>query len=299
VTALQGVAALANGDARSAADALETAMLEYGRLGSTVGTEYFFGIAHVQALALRGNVERAQHALTTIQHNRHHGLYFLEPSLRLAEAWVAAVRGRFSRARAVAAEAAEFAGAHGQYAREVSCLQAAIQFGSTRHAARLSELARLVDGPRSGLVARWAMGLAEGDGVELLCVSEDLETMGDRIAAADAAAHASLAFQRQGRRGAALTAAGRASSCVAQYGFSTPAIHAAAMPLSLSERERETAVLVSNGMSNKEIAATMMVSVRTVEGHVLRACRKLGVANRAELASVLNPLIDGRGIAAH
>ncbi|HYZ37626.1 MAG TPA: helix-turn-helix transcriptional regulator [Pseudonocardiaceae bacterium] len=37
-------------------------------------------------------------------------------------------------------------------------------------------------------------------------------------------------------------------------------------------------------MSNRQIADRLTLSVRTVEGHLYRACAKLGVSDRAELA---------------
>jgi DNA-binding CsgD family transcriptional regulator len=56
----------------------------------------------------------------------------------------------------------------------------------------------------------------------------------------------------------------------------------------LSRREREIATLVRDGLSNKEIADTPTMSVRTVEGHIHRASNKVGVANRAELGELIN-----------
>ncbi|WP_433015895.1 helix-turn-helix domain-containing protein [Kribbella sp. CA-294648] len=60
-----------------------------------------------------------------------------------------------------------------------------------------------------------------------------------------------------------------------------------ANPLPLSGREREIASLVSAGLSNQEIAERLVVSVRTVEGHIYRACNKLGAVSRAELATIV------------
>jgi DNA-binding NarL/FixJ family response regulator len=40
-------------------------------------------------------------------------------------------------------------------------------------------------------------------------------------------------------------------------------------------------------MSNREIASTLYVSVRTVENHVQHAMEKLGVSSRNELADAL------------
>ena len=52
---------------------------------------------------------------------------------------------------------------------------------------------------------------------------------------------------------------------------------------SLTWRERETAALVTEGLSNKAIAARLGVSVRTVEGHLNHVFTKLGVESRTEL----------------
>ena len=62
----------------------------------------------------------------------------------------------------------------------------------------------------------------------------------------------------------------------------------AARPLPLTSREREIANLVAAGLSNKEIAQRLTVSVRTVEGHIYRAMAKTGTTNRDELAALLS-----------
>jgi DNA-binding NarL/FixJ family response regulator len=141
--------------------------------------------------------------------------------------------------------------------------------------------------PRAGLAARWATALADHDGDGLLAVSYDLEATGDRIAAADAAAHASLIFHQQNRRGPALTASGRADRLITDTGATTPATQAAAMPLPLTEREREIAILISQGLSNIEIAQALTLSARTIEGHIYRACARAGTATRTELAQLI------------
>ncbi|WP_258903291.1 AAA family ATPase [Actinokineospora sp. UTMC 2448] len=57
----------------------------------------------------------------------------------------------------------------------------------------------------------------------------------------------------------------------------------------LSPREREAARLAAAGCTNRQIAAGMGLSVRTVEQHVARALHKLGVDSRRELTAVLGP----------
>jgi len=52
----------------------------------------------------------------------------------------------------------------------------------------------------------------------------------------------------------------------------------------LTEREREVAVLIAQGKMNREIAATLVVSLRTVETHVSTILSKLGVPSRSRIA---------------
>jgi DNA-binding NarL/FixJ family response regulator len=49
--------------------------------------------------------------------------------------------------------------------------------------------------------------------------------------------------------------------------------------------ERRIAELAASGMTNREIAATLFVSLKTVEANLTQVYRKLGVRSRAELAA--------------
>jgi DNA-binding CsgD family transcriptional regulator len=53
----------------------------------------------------------------------------------------------------------------------------------------------------------------------------------------------------------------------------------------LSEREEEVLRLIALGHSNKEIAARLDLSVKTVEAHKANAMRKLGLAGRTDVVS--------------
>ncbi|MFD1528035.1 helix-turn-helix transcriptional regulator [Pseudonocardia aurantiaca] len=57
--------------------------------------------------------------------------------------------------------------------------------------------------------------------------------------------------------------------------------------LPITEREREVATPAAAALSDREIAERLGISVRTVEGHVDRACTKLGAAGRSELAAIV------------
>ena len=51
----------------------------------------------------------------------------------------------------------------------------------------------------------------------------------------------------------------------------------------LTAREDEIVSLARDGLSNREIASRLFVSVRTVESHLYRAMQKLGISQRADL----------------
>jgi len=75
---------------------------------------------------------------------------------------------------------------------------------------------------------------------------------------------------------------------VVGYGLEEPAAESvvegeAASPL--TRREQEIAGLVARGMSNKEIARTLVIAQRTAEGHVEHILTKLGFTSRAQIAT--------------
>jgi DNA-binding CsgD family transcriptional regulator len=53
----------------------------------------------------------------------------------------------------------------------------------------------------------------------------------------------------------------------------------------LTEQERTVAAHVASGLTNKEVAAAMLLSVKTVQFHLTRVYAKLGVRSRSELAA--------------
>jgi non-specific serine/threonine protein kinase len=53
----------------------------------------------------------------------------------------------------------------------------------------------------------------------------------------------------------------------------------------LTRREMEVAVLAARGLTNRDIAARLCLSVRTVEVHVDHVLTKLGFRTRTQLAA--------------
>jgi DNA-binding NarL/FixJ family response regulator len=55
----------------------------------------------------------------------------------------------------------------------------------------------------------------------------------------------------------------------------------------LTAQEQRVALLVAEGLSNKEAAARLVLSTKTVEGHLRNIFEKLGVTSRAQVARAL------------
>jgi DNA-binding NarL/FixJ family response regulator len=55
----------------------------------------------------------------------------------------------------------------------------------------------------------------------------------------------------------------------------------------LTPSEQRVATLAASGLTNREVAATLVVSDKTVEAHLARAYRKLGIRSRAQLGACM------------
>src|SRR5205823_391752 len=99
-----------------------------------------------------------------------------------------------------------------------------------------------------------------------------------RAAARQTLTRAAERFELFGARGWAE----RARGSLARVGGRTPAGTA------LTRSEQRVARLAGEGRSNKEIAATLFLSVKTVEAALTRVYGKLGIRSRAELVRKLS-----------
>jgi DNA-binding CsgD family transcriptional regulator len=272
-----------------AAISLLTQSLESAQTSSdSNGWRYRCQIPLTTALAMRGSTDEAAAWLVRLEEQRHPSWRYLDYEYALAKAWVAAAQGAISEAIMISLDAAETARGNGQFAPEVICLQTATQFGERSGGPRLRELESIVEGPRAGVAARFAEALHDDDGAELAAVSAKFEDMGDLIAAVDAAAHAAIAYRHQDLRGSALGCSARAEALAEQCGGArTATLRKAAERLPLTDREREIVMLIGQGLSNRDIATRLTLSVRTVESHIYKAMAKTGTSNRDELAGLL------------
>lgn len=173
----------------------------------------------------------------------------------IAEAWMLVSEEAVPQAVSVLWAAARQERSRGRVGWEVLLLQTATQLGDHTTAPRLAELADEVHGPRATVAAAHAAALAVGDSDGLLSAARDYETFGDKHAAADTAAQAQQCSRR--------TAPG------------------------FTPRQREIILLVAQGLSNRQIAEQLTMSVRSVEGHLFRASQRVGASSRDELVARL------------
>jgi DNA-binding NarL/FixJ family response regulator len=241
-----------------------------------------------RAYAALGSTDQAGRVLADAEQHAGRFVALHEPQRMITRSWVAAAKGGQRSAVELARAAADLAHRSGQYAIEAEALHHAARFGDGTVADRLAELQERVTGRVVTLQARHAAAVAASDEQALDAVSHDFETIGLVLSAADSAARAAPLYERAGRRRKSMESAARALGLAAQCGGAmTPAIKLAARPLPVTAREREIAGFIAEGLSNREIAERLTVSVRTVEGHIYRACVKLDVGDRDELAQVV------------
>ncbi|KAA0017060.1 ATP-binding protein [Antrihabitans cavernicola] len=275
----QGDLVLASAELRQAAAALE---------GTGLAWEMLAPAYLAQSAAAQGSVKDAHNALERAELLFGEKCAMHYPDLLLARAWVAASEKDVDRARKFARDAATAAEGSGQLASAALALLTAVQFGDDTLAAELDRFERAVPTPVTAAAARMAHGLADRNGEALEAVARDFERIGMRLVAADAFAYAAVhhasADHKTGEAAAGASARRLAAEC---GGAETLALTATAKALPLTTREREVATMVANDMSNKEIAEKLVVSIRTVEGHIYRACSKLHVPDRAGLATVM------------
>ncbi|MDT5146911.1 MAG: hypothetical protein QOC58_1556, partial [Mycobacterium sp.] len=284
---LVGNADLARGAVAEAARLIHEALAGVQVHSVTTGLRpaSHFGLA--EAHAKLGQSSEANDAVARAESCVPPGYLFMHTALSLAGGWAMAASGCLGEAVAGVREAARLARDRGQPTHELACIQAAAQWGDASQEARARELAEALSLPLADAVALHAKTLLAGDGEGLLAASAAYRRIGDRVAAADAAAQASVAFaeSQQSKRGlyAAALARELSDEC---GGLCTPALRTPT-GLKLSGRQRDVIELVVAGLSNRQIAEKLVMSVRTVEGHIYRACQRVGAQSREELASIV------------
>jgi DNA-binding CsgD family transcriptional regulator/tetratricopeptide (TPR) repeat protein len=283
----RGLVALQRGRARTARRTLRESVASMRQ--TAIWQHLPFPLAHlVEACALAGDADGAVAAVREAD-DLVESVAIYEGIVRRARGWAALAQGQRSSAVERVLEAAEWAEAHGQRYAQLRALHDAIRFGEERHAPEaVVALGAGVEGPLARGLQAHAAAMVSGDGARLDGAATELEQTGAFLLAAEAAAHASAAYERVGLLGRRDRSLARARTLAATCeGARTPVLDDLDAPLPLTTREREVVRLAATGLSARAIAERLFISTRTAEGHLHRAYSKLGVSDRHGLNRVL------------
>lgn len=148
-------------------------------------------------------------------------------------------------------------------------------------------LAAPLDPARLALATRFASAAEAVFAVRLPIEREVREEIGGRLRAAlgpDAFAAAWAEGQRWGLAAAIAAARAELAALAAPPAAAPPAAAAPPRPGGLTPKELEVAVLLARGLTYRQVAERLVVSVKTIETHAGRVLAKLGLTNRTQLS---------------
>ncbi|MFJ5955566.1 AAA family ATPase [Paenarthrobacter sp. NPDC092416] len=148
----------------------------------------------------------------------------------------------------------------------------------------------------SSMGGSWAAGWESLASAQLAGAGEGFVTAGNTLAAAGMPGPAAVAFDKaavafdaEGKRPEARQAA--VLRDVSEASLGDALVHdphtEADRSVPLTRREQDIVALAVSGLTDRQIAEKLMVSVRTVEGHLYRSYAKLGIRRREDLGAAV------------
>ncbi|MCS5733399.1 helix-turn-helix transcriptional regulator [Herbiconiux daphne] len=289
----QGRAERSVAELRPAIEAME-------RIGLT-GTSLHARCDLATALALLGDEAAAIDALAPCLSPESSSSFGVAGRSLQAQGWIHASAGRLDDAASTFMRAADAFAAAGQNIASLTSLVDAARMGSASVVlGRIDTLALGVEGAYAGTLVRHSRALARAEVLSPLDSTGNAEVAAEfdeigalateisvHVIAAEAFDQASSLHRVSGAVRAAAASARLRDEQLAAYGLDRLPLLVERESQSLSRRENELARLAAEGLSNREIAARLVLSVRTVETHLQRVYQKLGVRGRSELSSAL------------
>ncbi|MEU4134501.1 LuxR C-terminal-related transcriptional regulator [Streptomyces wuyuanensis] len=250
------------------------------------GPSYAAASLTAEASLMAGDVAGAEEALCKAKPLEPWGPFVHEGVI--GQAGYAARKGDIALARDLLLEASAEARGAGNMASEGRILVELGRMGDSEIVVeRLAEISSFVQEGFISSCARYMMARVEGNPKELLLAAHSLERIGANLLAAEAAAAAASSWRRRHRMREA-TAAGNKAVALARMceGATTSDLVTTPPAVQLTRREREITLLITQRLTNAEIAERVQISRRTVENHLQNIYRKVGVASRNELRRV-------------
>lgn len=156
-------------------------------------------------------------------------------------------------------------------------------------AERLLAVAAEIPAPFIQQMNELVIALNTGDTDKMVAAGDALSDAGHVWEATAAYTAALNQLRNSGNAAAAAKVHDAAKKRLSKWGAEAAnGLRSAAEGADLTAREDEIARLAASGLSNQEIARRLLISVRTVENHLHRVFRKLGVENRAGMSRALS-----------
>ncbi|HET8877902.1 MAG TPA: helix-turn-helix transcriptional regulator, partial [Arthrobacter sp.] len=168
---------------------------------------------------------------------------------------------------------------------ELDALAFRLALGDKSAAVRLRELKPALEGRRAAALCGYAAALGTADPGELMEAAKSCEEAELWGFAAQAYDDAAAAYRDTGDTLRERMAAAQRQRCrdrAASVPGQEPDGQDGALGL-LTRRERDIVARAVRGLSDRQIAAELQVSVRTVEGHLYRSYAKLNIKGREDL----------------
>ena len=270
-----------------------TVVAEQARSAGWPALQVWADVGVAQGHLLAGRTDEGRAALAAADAAGHSPVATSDHTRERTRAWLLAAEGDLGAARALLLRTADETAEAEVYAFEATLRHDLVRFGDPVGAReRLDELAGLVTGPLVQAFAVHARAAAEGDPVGLGAALDAFDRIDSALLGAEVAAELADLHRRDGDQRAAAAVGQRLADLLTRCGeVRTPplalALASAVVVDPLTAREREVALLAAAGLPSRQIAERLYVSKRTVDTHLDRIYRKLGVPGRTGLAAAL------------
>jgi DNA-binding CsgD family transcriptional regulator/tetratricopeptide (TPR) repeat protein len=285
---------LSGGRAPEAAIELQSAITLMERVG-TARTALLVRTDLARALAVAGDVAGARAALEPATRDRP-AVFDLTAKAFQALGWIKASEGRVSDAAADFIRAADAYAQSGHDLAELLSLHESARAGAaTAVLDRVEVIASTAEGIPAALALRHVRALAaveRGEASAELAlhfadIGREAADITLNLLAAEAHATAAAIHRSMGDARKAAASDRLHAQQLAQCDLAGSPLVPACTSARLSQRETEIATRASTGQLNREIAAQLVLSVRTVETHLQHVYTKLGIRSRSELPDAL------------
>lgn len=241
----------------------------------------------VTCSAMRGDAQRAEAAWAELESVPDHPAKMMGVEVHRAEAWLCVSREERDRAADLLRATLDEAVAADSIVLASGVLHDLLRLDAP---VSLDEWApvRECQGPLVPLRLRLAEANSENDPDALESVAADFADIDADLFAAEAALMAADLFSERGDKRSATRCRRSAAAAQAATGEEwLVTLDRPTRPVEVTDRELDVATRAAQGLTNREIAENLGVSVRTIENHLQRVYEKLGVSGRRDLKSAL------------